>query len=615
MTVELWTGQEFDTSHERQALDQFVAEMNNKFGQSDQLHFVLANYYLSGRQVDLTVLKRDAIIVIEIKECTDPFQAVENGDWLTIPDRRRIGTGSQNPFAQAKDYRFRWMDLLKTKKDEFLSPAKSQSMDLSHVSAFVAISPSLHKNTQNDLPSHLPWFQLVGFGELSTVVGQQTSRRLNFSEQELRTLVADVMNLKPSIPTTNVVHGVSSEGDAIMDVQTTLSLEQRPIALEIVKGLRKGVPPCKYVELYTVGRGKLKDYFKETFDEIREFGLSDVKFIQADVGGGKTHLLDLLANLALSQNFVVSNVSLHSKEAPFDKLEVVVSRIMSSIVTPTHQVNGLESLLNQWSTTQVGKSSNAMYQALEPLPFFPDFRMKLVEYAKARNDPLGVRYEACQQVLKWFRGEETPSKRFKSVKEYLAAFIAFVRHLDYSGFIIMLDEAEAITSLSRITNRDLANENIRQIIDNDTNTEGFYFVFASTPTFLSGEGIHGAQEYGALWRRIRPALGYLELGSLESVIIDLPALTHDQREQLAMRIKELYQLAYNCSLSQVRDSHIEAWVEYVKQRASQKNVDALVRLMIALLDEARRDSSLDPMTRYEELVEVILKEQQEARTR
>jgi len=397
-----------------------------------------------------------------------------------------------------------------------------------------------------------------------------------------------------------------------MNAWTPLSQEERPKALKVITSLRSGVPPSEYVELYTVGRDELLIYFEEKFDEIREFGLSDVKFIQADFGGGKTHFLDLLTNLALQRNFVVSQVTLHSKDAPFDKLDLVIRRIMGSIITPSRPASGLEHLLNKWSATQVGKSPNAMYEELDSLPLFPDFRMKLVEYARARNDQ---RYEACQRALKWFRGEETPSKQFKSAKEYLAAFTAFVRHLGYSGFIIMLDEAEAITSLSRITNRDLANENIRQIIDNDTDTEGFYFVFASTPTFLSGEGIHGAQEYDALWRRISPALGYLQLGSLDSVIVDLPALTDDQLQQLALRIKDLYQMAYDRRLPQVEDSHIAALVGYVERRASQRNVRALVRSAVALLDEARRDSSLDPATKYEALVETILKEEELARAR
>jgi hypothetical protein len=61
--------------------------MQARFGQSDDLYLVLANYFIiGGRQVDLTVLKRDAIIVIELKEGADPFRATENGDWTSILD-------------------------------------------------------------------------------------------------------------------------------------------------------------------------------------------------------------------------------------------------------------------------------------------------------------------------------------------------------------------------------------------------------------------------------------------------------------------------------------------------------------------------------------------------
>jgi hypothetical protein len=196
VTVQLWIGQEFDTSHERAALHRFWNDMQSRFGQSQDLYLVLANYFIDGRQVDLTVLKRDAIIIIELKECPEPFQATENSGWLTIPAGRAVGTGGQNPFQQAKDYRFRWIDFLQNNQGKFLPPAKAQSMDFGHVSAFVAVSPSLHPDSQNQLP-RLPWFRLVGLDQLSQAVYQQTSRKLNFSDQELNALVA-LLNLRPA---------------------------------------------------------------------------------------------------------------------------------------------------------------------------------------------------------------------------------------------------------------------------------------------------------------------------------------------------------------------------------------------------------------------------------
>lgn len=196
MAVELWIGQEFETTHEREALSHFLVQMHNKFEASEQLYLILVNYFIDGHQIDLTVLKQNAIIVIELKSCAAPFRATENGAWQTIPNGVVIGSGDQNPFEQARDYRFRWIKLLQRKKDEFLSSNKAQSMDFYHVSAFVAISPALHPDCQSQLPPS-PWFRLVGLDGLSSTVYEQTSQRLNFSHKELRDLANKVLNLRP----------------------------------------------------------------------------------------------------------------------------------------------------------------------------------------------------------------------------------------------------------------------------------------------------------------------------------------------------------------------------------------------------------------------------------
>lgn len=61
MTIEIWNGKDFDYTYEREALDLFVNDLELCLGNTDLLYLVLADYYIDGRQVDLTVLKRDAI--------------------------------------------------------------------------------------------------------------------------------------------------------------------------------------------------------------------------------------------------------------------------------------------------------------------------------------------------------------------------------------------------------------------------------------------------------------------------------------------------------------------------------------------------------------------------
>ena len=389
-----------------------------------------------------------------------------------------------------------------------------------------------------------------------------------------------------------------------MDNISALSRDQ---AHRIVNALRKGTPPEEGVELYSVGREQLLSYFKDKLTEIKNYGVSDVKFVSADWGHGKSHFLDLLRDLALKHNFVVSKVELHSREVPFDQLLLVIQRIMANITMGTERKNGLEALLNEWSVRNATRSKQEIFKSLQEIGIFPDMRLKLVEYQSHYNCSTGPEYQQCLQVLKWFEGKETKSKTFKDVREYFHNFVLFVRSLGYSGFVVMLDEAEAITSLTRIGRRELANENIRQIIDNDQDTQSFYFIFASTPTFLSGDDERGAQSYPALWRRISDPLQGLRTDSLHKVIVDLPKLTEEEFVKLAHKTKAVYEVAAGRNLTMVNKNHLRSLAHYVQTRTDQR-VGTMVRSTVAILDEAT-SPEFDFLARFELIVEKAMEQE------
>ncbi|NEQ41775.1 MAG: NERD domain-containing protein [Okeania sp. SIO3I5] len=118
MTIEIWMGKNFDTSYEREAVERFLDDMEFRFGNEEKLHLVLMDYYIENRQIDLTVLKNDAIIPIELKECHEPFIASENGDWCT-PSGYIVGSEDRNPFQQVYENRLKWLNLLKGNKHKF----------------------------------------------------------------------------------------------------------------------------------------------------------------------------------------------------------------------------------------------------------------------------------------------------------------------------------------------------------------------------------------------------------------------------------------------------------------------------------------------------------------
>lgn len=391
-----------------------------------------------------------------------------------------------------------------------------------------------------------------------------------------------------------------------------IELPSRKQAFNIVSRLREGVPPLEDVFLFSIGRDDLLDYFERVLSEIATFDQHGVKFIQADYGHGKTHFLDMLAQLAFNHNFVVSIVTLDREKAPFNKLEMVVPLIMGGIMTSSTRQNALGRILQEWAEKVRGLDGNSILRQIDEDEglqlLFPDFRLKLVEYARAYNRQGGPCFEECLRIEKWFRGEETKSKTFKNVPAFLAAFVQFIRHLGYSGFVVMLDEAESITLLSRITNRDQANENLRQIIDNQ-DLEGFYFLFASTPSFLSGEDDRGAQTYPALWRRISDPLGQISQRTLDKIIVELPALSTEEFSQLTFRIRTIYEIAFDQEMPQVTDEHLRRLAEYVKVRTD-KSVRTLVRSTVMLLDMSRNDQGMDILSQYELIVERVIQDEE-----
>jgi hypothetical protein len=380
-------------------------------------------------------------------------------------------------------------------------------------------------------------------------------------------------------------------------------------ALNIINRLRDGVPPEEDVLYFTIGFDELLTYFQRVLDDIGANGQQGIKFIQADYGRGKTHFLDMLAFLALRQGFVVSIVTLSKKSAPFNQLERVVPHIMNETMTQAARRRGLDDILRRWAEKTKGQSTNDILRQIDEEEalslLFPDFRMKLCEYSRAYNAANGPDFEACLRTQKWFMGEETKSKTFRSVPAFLSAFVQLLRYLGYSGFVVMLDEAESITTLSRISNRDEANENLRQIIDNQ-DLEGFYFVFASTPSFLSGTGDNGAQSYQALWRRISDPLGSsIATRSLEKTIVELPALSDEQFAALALRIKEIYRIAYPAVDCRVTDEHLKTLAQYVNARTDRRT-GTLVRSTVMLLDEGRHNPDSDILSNYELVVEKVI---------
>jgi P-loop Domain of unknown function (DUF2791) len=323
-------------------------------------------------------------------------------------------------------------------------------------------------------------------------------------------------------------------------------------AEQIIDTLRYGVVPSHNANAYSVGREYWLDAVTDDLIYVSK-GASKLRFISAKWGGGKTHFLTLIKEKTLKLNFVLTYVELNSREAPLDKLETLFKKLIRGLVFPGDLT--FNQVLDKWANNfPLYDSAEEINTEIAKICPSLDFRAALracLTYAKGDR----IRHEdILRSVLGWLQGDSISpelkkigvhnSIKITNVTEILESFLRFINYQGYAGWVIMLDEAEAITSLTQSQRRNDANQNIRKLLDNAEDHRGLYILFTTTPKFLENKEF-GAQSYPALWSRIHHVLDVgLDNAGKRSVIIPLNPLKPEELIILANKIIDIHSLAY-----------------------------------------------------------------------
>jgi hypothetical protein len=203
MTIEFWIGSNFPTSHERKALKDFLDSAYQIFSPRREPYFILSNYYLGGRQIDLTIIKPEAILVADLKDCAEPFRAMENGPWQILDSKDSIGTGTENPYQQVKELRNIWIDYLSEKEDLIHKVSKLALRKF--VQGAVVISPDLNPATENKIPRSVVWFHLYGLLSLPNEVLSLSCPAVKLEPKDIQTLIREHLHLNPGELSTGLV--------------------------------------------------------------------------------------------------------------------------------------------------------------------------------------------------------------------------------------------------------------------------------------------------------------------------------------------------------------------------------------------------------------------------
>ncbi|MEO0072090.1 MAG: BREX system ATP-binding domain-containing protein [candidate division WOR-3 bacterium] len=345
----------------------------------------------------------------------------------------------------------------------------------------------------------------------------------------------------------------------------------RKVALLIINKLgSSGTPPEVGVEAFSIGLDK---YLKTIEDEylngiLKNYHLSSFKLVVGNYGGGKTHFLYSVRNLAFKHGYVVVYVSLNPTECPFDKLELVYKQIINNIqITPptketlSFPLTGIEAFIEQWysqvkeklnQTTAINDYLSTL-RGIESSSFLNAIKGAFFNWGTSNIEEFNaiIQYLKGEEIGKEIRARYRISERIDKATAFrmIRSFIQWVHLIGYNGVVFLFDEAERGISMSSSKDKRRALDNLRQIVDECGNSRlpGAMFFYAIPDENLLLEGAGGV--YEALKQRLTTVFSNINpLG----VKIDLEELGISPQEfliALGEKLIEIFNTAYDFTLA------------------------------------------------------------------
>jgi hypothetical protein len=375
---------------------------------------------------------------------------------------------------------------------------------------------------------------------------------------------------------------------------------------KVIESFRQGTEPIGYSELYSVGRERWLKSVKNDLDFVARGG-SKVRFLSAPYGGGKTHFLTLLKARAISAGFLTSHVELQSREAPFDKFEVIFPKIMRNMTVPDNQT--IERMLIDWARAFPYYNTHEIEAQLAHIAPSLDFRSALRTCLRHANTDSPDHSMRIQGIVAWLQGYRLMPElkgtgiraniTIANVTEVLGSFLRFTKTSGNSGLVLLLDEHDAITSLTQSQRRSDANQNIRKLLDNADEHTNLYVLFATTPKFLTDPD-RGAQSFPALWDRIKHMMKEeLQPASSRATLMVLEAISQADLEDLAQRIVKTHAIAYDWDPWDYFDQMLlRKYVVVFLQHGDARKVRSFIRHLVYILDvleENRQTTKFDEL--------------------
>jgi hypothetical protein len=314
-----------------------------------------------------------------------------------------------------------------------------------------------------------------------------------------------------------------------------------------------GQPPDRGIQYVNVGN---ESYLRILRDEylrrlLKGAGGSGFKLVQGYYGGGKTHFLYCVRDLAWDEGFPTAIVSLSPQECPYDDAVKVYRAVAMNITAPPTTENarpsrGLTDILRdvaddrknelgddfkKWisqTALRVAVDSHSLRRAaaefMRAYAYGDDHKEAVLE-AWLRGDPVN---KSDVRELGIFEGIEK-GNAFTMLRSMCQLLVEY----GFPGSVLLFDEVDRNMSFSRHKIQALG-DNLRQVIDlcGSALLPGVLFLYAVPPEFLRNV----VPDYPALEQRLKSPIPLSER-SPQAPIIDLEHLDLDSTTVL-VRIGE-----------------------------------------------------------------------------
>jgi hypothetical protein len=349
----------------------------------------------------------------------------------------------------------------------------------------------------------------------------------------------------------------------------------QPLARYIIEILGSfGTPPTRGIQYFNVGNRSLLEAIDQFYlSSYLQDGGAAYKMVVGDYGGGKSHFLYCLRDIAWDRNFVVAKVDLSPIETPYNDQKKVYEAVANNIIwheadqsfsDETGLTRFLQGTLERIAggTIQLETHNNPLYRGLvDTLEATsvdsPAYQTAVLAYFDALIRDQSERLDA---LSRWLMGEPTSPMDTKVLREVgvtgkinrpnafrmLRSLCQVIRALSYSGLVLLFDEVDRMASVGGKAEK-LATDTLREVIDRTReDLPGAMFVYAVPPQFINDV----VPKYPALQQRVRAPGRFSQVNHF-SPIISLEHLDLNEDDlmiAIAEKLIPIYEVAFKTSL-------------------------------------------------------------------